>query len=99
MIAHLDDAQVRDLLLFYLGKTAPAPAAAASPDRVLESVEKSGQVIRRNIVATVASVRDVPAAVGTAFGNVPGIGDTPLRRHRARGRADELQRPLLEDRE
>ena len=76
-VARLDDAQVRDLLLFYLGKTAAAPAAAASPDALLGDVEQKGELIRRNAGALLASLDDIPAAFGATYRKLAGDRGLP----------------------
>ena len=86
LVARLSDAQARDLLLFYLGKTAEAASAPKSPDTVLANVEKSGEVIRRNIVATASSLGDIPAALGATYGQA-------RRRVRLSGHPPDRRRP------
>lgn len=72
LVARLSDADVRDLLLFYLGKTPDAPSAAGSPDALLGDVEAKGELIRKNAGAVFASLDDIPAAFGATYSKLSG---------------------------
>jgi moderate conductance mechanosensitive channel len=72
LIARLSDAQARDLLLFYLGKTAGTEAAPTTPDALLEDVEEKGALIRRNAVTLAGRLDDIPAAFGATYSKLAG---------------------------
>src|SRR5688572_31599106 len=48
LIARLSDAQVRELLLVYLGRTGGDPSAAKNPDALLGEVEQKSALVRQN---------------------------------------------------
>jgi small-conductance mechanosensitive channel len=65
LVAHLSDEQIRDLLLYYLGR---APAGAEEDaDSLLGNVEETGETIRANALSVAAAADDVPSALGTAY--------------------------------
>lgn len=71
LIAKLDDSQVRELLLYYLDKTASRPApqqqSGGGPEEMLRDLSRRGDLMRANLIEMLRSVVDLPAAAMVAL--------------------------------
>jgi small-conductance mechanosensitive channel len=66
LIAKLDDQQVRELVLYYLGQLAPPATQQNRPEDLLKELEQRAGLLRANAIAAVGSIGRLPAAVQSA---------------------------------
>ena len=66
LIAKLDDQQVRELVLYFMGQTAPAATPQNRPEDLLKELEQRADLLRANAIAALGSVDNLPGAVRAA---------------------------------
>jgi small-conductance mechanosensitive channel len=66
LIAKLDDQQVRELVLYYLGQLAPPATPQSRPEDLLKELEQRAGLLRANAIAAVGSIGRLPAAIQSA---------------------------------
>jgi len=66
LIAKLDDQQVRELVLYYMGQMAPSAAPQNRPEELLKDLEQRAELLRANAIAALRSVDKLPAAIQLA---------------------------------